>query len=166
MIGNYDFNIVPLPQEIGLEISQNGSETFYFSTDKDININSIDVKVLVSLTVNSGDNINNSVLKEKDNYLFSVIDIKKREGTTSTGKYQHSALVKLIDSPYVPCNQWEKSTLRLRFYIYYTLDGKEKRIIADTTKPENNFIGQDKGEIYFIILTIIKKEHYGLILYN
>ena len=147
MIGNYDFIIVPLPQKIGLEISQNGSETFYFSTDKDININSIDVKVLVSsYTVNSSDNINNLVWIEKDNYLFSVIDIKKKEGTTSTGKYQHSVLVKLIDSPYVPCNQWKKSTLRLRFYIYYTLDGEEKRIIADTTKPENNFIGQDKGE--------------------
>ena len=143
MIGDYDLIIVPLPQKIGLDITQNGSETFYFNTDEDININSIDVKVLVpSLTVNSYDN----VLMEKDNYLFNVIDIKKKEGTTSTGKYQHSALVKLIDSPYVPCNQWEKTTVRLRFYIYYTLDGEEKRIIADTTKPENNYIGPDKGE--------------------
>lgn len=153
MIGNYDFNMVPLLQKIGLEITQNGSETFYFYTDKDkdININSIDVKVLVSVAINSGDNVSNIVWKETDNYLFSVIDIKKSGGTTSTGKHQHSALVKLIDSPYVPCNQWKKSTLRLRFYIYYTLDGEEKRIIADTTKPENNFIGQDKGEniIYY-----------------
>lgn len=151
MIGNYDINIVPLPQKIGLEISQNGGETFYFNTDKDININSIDVKVLVLTTIiNSDDNTGHLVWVEKDNYLFSVIDIKKKEGVTSTGKHQHSALVKLIDSPYVPCNQWKKSTLRLRFYIYYTLDGEEKRIIADTTKPENSGIGQDKGDdIYY-----------------
>lgn len=135
-------NIIIQETKIGLTISQNGSELFYFNTEKNVDITNVDVKVITSAYTISG----GIIWTEKNSYLFSIGSVKKYNGLTSSGKYQHSVLVKMIDSPIVTCSQKEKPNLFLRFYIYYDFEGISKRIIADTTKPENKSLGQDKGE--------------------
>ena len=134
--------VIPLPKIIGLNITQNGGSEFHFNTVEDINITSIDVRgISKSFTV-----INNVVIlgetwEELNNYTFSVSEIKKK-WVNSIGKWQHTVVIKMIDSPYISCNL-DYNPLYLRFYIYYTLDGENKRIIADTEYPEKNI---DKGE--------------------
>lgn len=135
--------IKPITTTIGLTISENGSGAYYLYTDKDIEITNVDVKGLFSgYTV---DDENNLVLtpdwKENDSYTFSIGEIKKKGRNRSNGKYEHSVFIKLIDSPYIPPNSL--NPLCLRLYIYYTLNGENRRIIADTKNPEEIV---DKGE--------------------
>ena len=124
--------IKPKPEIIGLYITQNGGSEFYFNTVKNIDIRSLDVKAIFSGTTNP--DVGGFKWQEFNNYTFSISEIKKKwaEGIK---KWQHKAVIKMIDSPYVPCNL-TLDPLCLRFYIYYTLNGEEKRIVADTSYPE------------------------------
>lgn len=134
-------NIVIEEKEIGLTISQNGSETFYFYTHKDVDIINVDVKVITSAFT---DNYATTPItwSEENNYLFSIGEVKKHKGLTNSGEYQHSVLVKMLDSPIVSCREKENSDVYLRFYIYYNFEGVDRRIIADTTKPEIPYQGE------------------------
>ena len=134
--------IIPKPEKIGLDITQNGGSEFYFNTDKNIDIRSLDVKAIFSGTTNP--DVGGFKWQEKNNYTFSISEIKKKwaEGIK---KWQHKVVIKMIDSPYVPCNL-ELDPLCLRFYIYYTLNGEEKHIVADTSHPEElNFSGPEES---------------------
>ena len=132
--------IRPITFNIGLTISENkenGGE-YYFYTTEDIEITNIEVKALFSgLTFND----NTTIWEENDSYTFSVGEIKKKGKNKVNGKYEYSVLIKLIDSPYIPNNSL--NPLCLRLYIYYTLNGVDRRIKVDTKNPEGI---TDKGE--------------------
>ena len=130
-----NIEIRPPSRTIGLTITENGSGAYYFNTKENVNIYAIDVKAIFS---------EGAKWVENNSYSFSVSEIKKKKVNIENANYQHSIVVKMIDSPYVPCN-FKSNPLCLRFYIYYTLEGEEKRIIADTTKPEN-ILSTNKGE--------------------
>ena len=136
-----DYNgiiIRPITSNIGLTISENGSGAYYLYTTEDIVITNIEVKALFS-----GYTFNNITpnWEENDSYTFSISEIKKKGKNNSNGKYEHSVFIKLIDSPYIPSNSL--NPLCLRLYIYYTLNGADRRIIVDTKNPEGLM---DKGE--------------------
>lgn len=130
-----DIIIRPETFDIGLTISENGGGEYYLYTTEDIEITNIEVRALFSgntLTPN---------WEENDSYTFSIGEIKKKGKNKSNGKYEHSVLIKLIDSPYIPNNSL--NPLCLRLYIYYTLNGVDRRIKVDTKNPEELI---DKGE--------------------
>ena len=135
--------IRPITPDIGLTISENGGGAYYLYTTEDIEITNIEVKALFSGTTFSDDNslIPIPNWEENDSYTFSIGEIKKKDKNQSNGKYEHSVLIKLIDSPYIPNNSL--NPLCLRLYIYYTLNGVDRRIIVDTKNPEGII---DKGE--------------------
>ena len=137
--------IRPITHEIGLTISENkenGGE-YYFYTTEDIEITNIEVKALFSGYTFNDDNIliHTPTWEENDSYTFSIGEIKKKGKNKSDGKYEHSVLIKLIDSPYIPNNSL--NPLCLRLYIYYTLNGVDRRIKVDTKNPGGI---TDKGE--------------------
>jgi hypothetical protein len=138
--------IRPITYEIGLTISENkesGGE-YYLYTIEDIDITNIEVKALFSGVTFNDDNIVHTPItkwEENDSYTFSIGEIKKKGKNNSNGKYEHSVLIKLIDSPYIPNNSL--NPLCLRLYIYYTLNGVDRRIKVDTKNPEELI---DKGE--------------------
>ena len=105
--------IRPIAFNIGLTISENGGGEYYLYTTEDIEITNIEVKALFSgLTFND----NTTIWEENDSYTFSVGEIKKKGKNKVNGKYEHSVLIKLIDSPYIPNNSL--NPLCLRLYIY------------------------------------------------
>lgn len=135
--------IRPTIFNIGLTVSENGGGEYYLYTTEDIEITNIEVKALFSgYTFND----NNSPTltpnwEENNSYTFSIGEIKKKGKNKTNNKYEHSVLIKLIDSPYIPNNSL--NPLCLRLYIYYTLNGVDRRIIVDTKTPEGI---TDKGE--------------------
>ena len=136
--------IRPITPGIGLTISENGGGAYYLYTTEDIDITNIEVKALFSgVTFIENNNILIPIpnWEENDSYTFSIGEIKKKGKNQSNGKYEHSVLIKLIDSPYIPNNS--SNPLCLRLYIYYTLNGVDRRIIVDTKNPEGI---TDKGE--------------------
>lgn len=135
--------IRPTTFGIGLTISENGSGEYYLYTTEDIEITNIEVKALFSGYTFNDDNslILTPNWEENDSYTFSIGEIKKKGKNKSNGKYEHSVLIKLIDSPYIPNNSL--NPLCLRLYIYYTLNGADRRVIVDTKNPEGL---TDKGE--------------------
>lgn len=136
---NYNSIIIrPTTFDIGLTISENGGGEYYLYTTEDIEITNIEVKALFS---GYTFNILTPNWEENDSYTFSIGEIKKKDKNKSNGKYEHSVLIKLIDSPYIPNNSL--NPLCLRLYIYYTLNGADRRIIVDTKNPEGLI---DKGE--------------------
>lgn len=137
--------IRPITHEIGLTISENkesGGE-YYLYTTEDIEITNIEVKALFSGYTFNDDNsiVLTPNWEENDSYTFSIGEIKKKGKNKSNGKYEHSVLIKLIDSPYIPNNSL--NPLCLRLYIYYTLNGVDRRIKVDTKNPGDI---TDKGE--------------------
>lgn len=116
---------------IKIKITTNGSETFYFYPDKEIDIRNIDVKALKKGIVKE-DGIGVEKWVEADNYLFSVDNILKTKNNDNG--YGYSARVILLDSPPIPASENKKPTLRLKFYIYYVLNGDEKRIVVDSSE--------------------------------
>lgn len=135
--------IRPITYEIGLTISENGGGEYYLYTTEDIEITNIEVKALFSGYTFNDDNIliHTPTWEENDSYTFSIGEIKKKGKNKSNGKYEHSVLIKLIDSPYIPNNSL--NPLCLRLYIYYTLNGVDRRIKVDTKNPGGI---TDKGE--------------------
>lgn len=135
--------IRPTTFGIGLTISENGGGEYYLYTTEDIEITNIEVKALFSGYTFNDDNslILTPNWEENDSYTFSIGEIKKKGKNKSNGKYEHSVLIKLIDSPYIPNNSL--NPLCLRLYVYYTLNGVDRRIIVDTKNPEGLM---DKGE--------------------
>lgn len=143
-IPNNNLIIRPITPGIGLTISENGGGAYYLYTTEDIDITNIEVKALFSgVTFIEDNNILTPIpnWEENDSYTFSTGEIKKKGKNQSNGKYEHSILIKLIDSPYIPNNS--TNPLCLRLYIYYTLNGVDRRIIVDTKNPEGL---TDKGE--------------------
>ena len=130
--------IRPITFDIGLTISENGGGEYYLYTTEDIEITNIEVKALFS-----GHTSNNitPIWEENNSYTFSIGEIKKKGKNKTNGKYEHSVLIKLIDSPYIPNNSL--NPLCLRLYVYYTLNNMDRRIIVDTKNPEGI---TDKGE--------------------
>lgn len=135
--------IRPITFNIGLTISENGGGEYYLYTTEDIEITNIEVKALFSGYTFNDDNslILTPNWEENDSYTFSIGEIKKKGKNKVNGKYEHSVLIKLIDSPYIPNNSL--NPLCLRLYIYYTLNGVDRRIKVDTKNPEDI---TDKGE--------------------
>lgn len=133
---NYTEITRPTTFGIGLTISENGGGEYYLYTTEDVEITNIEVKALFSgYTVNDDNTIIlTPTWEENDSYAFSIGEIKKKGKNKSNGKYEHSVLIKLIDSPYIPNNSL--NPLCLRLYIYYTLNGVDRRIKADTKTPE------------------------------
>lgn len=140
---DYNGIIRPITYEIGLTISENGGGEYYLYTTEDIEITNIEVKALFSGYTFNDDNsiVLTPNWEENDSYTFSIGEIKKKGKNKSNGKYEHSVLIKLIDSPYIPNNSL--NPLCLRLYIYYTLNGVDRRIKVDTKNPGGI---TDKGE--------------------
>lgn len=137
-----NIEVIPLPKIIGLNITQNGASEFHFNTVEDINITSLDVKAISKIyAINNDEIILTETWEELNNYTFSVSEIKKK-WVDKIGKWQHTTVIKMIDSPYVSCNL-DFNPIYLRFYIYYTLNGENKRFVADTEYPEEH---TNKGE--------------------
>lgn len=136
---DYNISIIPLTSSIGLTVAQNGSGEYHLYTTKDIDISSIDVKAILSGTTTEivdQTMVMTTGWTEQNNYEFSVGEIKKK-GKAGNDKYWHSVLIKLVNSPYIPFKSL--SPLCLRLYVYYTLDGEDRRIVVDTENPDRLF---------------------------
>lgn len=119
---------ITIVDNIKININSNGAETFYFDTDKEIEIRNIEVKALKKEIVIGSNGIGVGKWVETDNYVFNVDNILKIKNNG------YSARVILLDSPPIPDSEYSKPTLRLKFYIYYTLNGDdEKRLVVDSS---------------------------------
>lgn len=135
-----NISIKPITTSIGLIVRENGGGEYYLFTKENIEINSIDVKGILSGTtiVDTGDSFEYVTgWTEQNGYDFSVGEIKKKTFSDDERKYCHSVLIKLINSPYIPLKSI--SPLCLRLYIYYTLNGEKRRIVVDTKNPDRSF---------------------------